>query len=156
MAKVVDDLSTYQLRTHYLVYSSIHRIFASSGRRFGTAEERAKMQLFLPLGGYAKAMGFSHQEWENPQILNHIWHGLFSDGLIEGTWQFGPIGSLKSAFPEAPSSGILCQPSALGAELLMWAFGHGDVPLEHLLSGALDLSINDLPNGVPGAIAVKT
>ena len=156
VAKVVDNLSTYQLRTHYLIYSSIANLFATSGRRFGTGKDRAQMKVFLPLEGYANAMGFSQEEWNNPQILNHVWHGLMSDGLIEGRWQFGDQRSLRSIFAGAPSAGIVCHPSALGAELFLWALGHGNVPLEHLLSGTLDATIEGLPDGVPGAIAVKT
>ena len=156
VAKVVDNLSTYQLRTHYLIYSSIANLFATSGRRFGTDQDRAQMQVFLPLEGYANAMGFSQEEWNNPQIMNHVWHGLLSDGLIEGRWQFGDQRSLRSIFAGAPSDGIVCCPSALGAELFLWALGHGNVPLEHLLSGTLDATIEGLPDGVPGAIAVKT
>ena len=156
VAKVVDNLSTYQLRTHYLIYSSIANLFATSGRRFGTDQDRAQMQVFLPLEGYANAMGFSQEEWNNPQIMNHVWHGLMSDGLIEGRWQFGDQRSLRSIFAGAPSDGIVCHPSALGAELFLWALGHGNVPLEHLLSGTLDATIEGLPDGVPGAIAVKT
>ena len=75
---------------------------------------------------------------------------------IEGRWQFGNQRSLRSIFAGAPSDGIVCHPSALGAELFLWALGHGNVPLEHLLSGTLDATIEGLPDGVPGAIAVKT
>lgn len=114
------------------------------------------MQLFLPFEGYADAMGFSQAEWDNPQILRHIWHGLHSDGLIGPRWRFGAQDQLRSAFAAAPSDGILCQPSVLGAELFLWALGHGHVPLDHLLSGALDVSFDDLPDGVPEAIAAKT
>ena len=95
------------------------------------------MQVFLPLEGYANAMGFSQEEWDNPQIMNHVWHGLLSDGLIGRRWQFGDQGSLRSIFAGAPSAGIVCQPSALGAELFLWALGHGNVPLEHLLSATI-------------------
>ena len=156
VAKVVDNLSTYQLRTHYLIYSSIANLFATSGRRFGTTQDRVQMQVFLPFAGYFNAMEFSQEEGNNPQMLAHVWHGLFSDGLIDGPWQFGNQRSLRSIFAGAPSDGIVCHPSALGAELFLWALGHGNVPLEHLLSGTLDATIEGLPDGVPGAIAVKT
>ena len=25
-------------------------------------------------------MGFSQEEWNNPQLLHHVWHGLMPDG----------------------------------------------------------------------------
>ena len=156
MAKLVDNLSTYQIRTHYLLYSSIANLFAKSVRRFATDQDRVQMQIFLPIEGYATSMGFSQEEWDNPQILQHIWHGLLSDDLIEGRWQFGNQLSLKPIFAGVPGDGIVCCPSSLGAELFLWAFGHGNAPLEQLLSGALNADVDGLPNGVPGALAAKT
>ena len=102
------------------------------------------------------SMGFSQEEWDNPQIMQHIWHGLHSDDLIEGRWQFGDQESLKPTFAGAPGAGIVCHPSSLGAELFLWALGHGEAPLEHLLSGVLDTEVDDLPKGVSGAVATKT
>ncbi len=155
MAGLVDNLSTYQIRTHYLLYSSIAKLFSGSRSSFATDQDRGKMRIFLPMQGYATSMGFSQEEWENPQILSHIWHGLHSDGLIEGQWQFGSQQSLKAPFTGAPSDGIVCRPSSLGAELFLWAFGHGHAPLEYLLSTALDSCIDGLSKGVPGALKVK-
>ena len=155
MARLVDNLSTYQIRTHYLLYSSIAKLFSGSPNQFATDQDRAKMRIFLPIEGYATSMEFSQEEWNNPQILHHIWHGLHSDSLIEGQWQFGTQQTLKAIFAGAPSDGIVCQPSLLGAELFLWAFGHGRAPLEFLFSTALDSCIDGLPKGVPGAFATK-
>lgn len=87
--------------------------------------------------------------------MHHIWHGLDLDGLIEGQWRFGDQTSLKAIFLAAPASGIVCQPSALGAELFLWAFGYGKSPLESLFSTDLDTAVDDLPSIVPGAVATK-
>ena len=84
MAKVVDNLSTYQLRTHFLLYSSIAAVFANSDIRFHTGSDRVRMRIFLPGHGYFSSMGFSQDEWDNPQILDHIWHGIHADGLVKG------------------------------------------------------------------------
>ena len=113
------------------------------------------MQVFLPIQGYTESMMFSHEEWDNPQIMHHIWHGLFSDNLIEGNWRFGPQETLKGIFARAPGPGIVCTPSALGAELFLWALGYGNSPLEHMLSGVIDVAVEDLPKVVPGAIATR-
>ena len=155
LTRVVDNLSAYQIRTHYLLYSTIATLFSSSGKRLGTSEDHEQLQVFLPFEGYADSMMFSQEEWDNPQILHHIWHGLSSDDLIEGEWRFGPQKTLKRMFKKVPSPGIVCMPSALGAELFLWAFGYGDSPLEHIFSGAIDVGVKDLPKVVPGAIATK-
>ena len=100
-------------------------------------------------------MMFSQKELANHQILRHIWHGLSSDGLIENEWQFGSQEVIKKQFANAPEDGIVCQPSAMGAELFLWAFGYGASPLEHMLSGQIDTAVNDMPNVVSGAVATK-
>ena len=156
MAKVVDNLSTYQIRTHYLLYSSIINLFSKAGKTFALAKDRVQMEVFLPSEGYATSMGFSQEERGNAQMMHHICHGLDSDDLIEDRWQFGDRESLRGIFAGAPDDGIVCLPSSLGAELFLWAFGHGDALLDYLLSGNLDAEVDGLPNGVPGAVATKT
>ena len=155
IAKVIDNLSTYQIRTHYLLYSTIASIFSRSGNQFGLSRNRAKMQVFLPFDGYATSMMFTEQEWGNPQVLSHIWHGLHADGLIESQWQYGNRKSLEKIFQGVPESGIISQPSSLGAELFLWAFGYGDKPINHILSGELNVDIDGLPNSVQGAVATR-
>ena len=93
VAKVVDNLSTYQLRTHYLIYSSIANLFATSGRRFGTDQDRTQMQIFLPGEGYANAMEFSQEEWNNPQMLTAVPLGPYENG--PGTPCAGMMGLVK-------------------------------------------------------------
>ena len=155
LMKTVDNLSAYQIRTHYLLYSTIATLFAKSGRRLGTGQDRRLLGVFLPLEGYAKCMMFSQKEWANPQILHHIWHGLGSDGLIENDWLFGDVEMVKSKFAGAPEGGIVCYPSALGAELFLWALGCGDSMLEHMLSGVVDTAMDGLPSVVPGSVPIK-
>ena len=155
LMKIVENLSTYQVRTHYLLYSTIANLFSNSGKRFGTSEDRTQLEVFLPLTGYVTSMTFSQKELDNPQILFHIWNGLYSDGLIESKWAFGRQEDIKKTFKNAPGDGIVCQPSGMGAELFLWAFGRGASPLEHMLSGQIDTAVNDIPNVVPGAVATK-
>ena len=151
LIKILDNLSTYQIRTHYLIYSTIAHLFSNSEKQFGLSENRAKMEVFLPFEGYFFSMAFTQAEWANPQILSHIWHGLYSDNLIENRWQYGSQENLQKIAEAVPGDGIICQPSALGAELFLWAFGYGDKPLNYVLSGDLKAEIDDLPSQVPGA-----
>ena len=90
-----------------------------------------------------------------PKIMHHIWHAPYSDGLIENQWIFGSQEAIKKKFANAPEHRVVCQPSAKGAELFLWAFGYGASPLEHMLSGQIDTAVKDLPNVVPGAIATR-
>ena len=148
MIKVVDGLTSYQMRTHYLIYSSLSHLFSNSGRRFAMMQDRVQMRMFLPAKEYIDSMDFTGDERSNPQMLHHIWHGLSSDGLIEGQWRFGGPEALRPLFPGAASDGFVCAPSTLGAELFLWAFGHGDVPLEELFTASIDTTLDGVPHGV--------
>ncbi len=153
--KILDNLSAYQIRTHYLLYSTIAHLFSNSGKEFGLSENRAQMQVFLPLESYVNSMAFTQPEWDNPQIFVHIWHGLSSDNLIANQWRSGDRETLQKIAKNVPGDGIICQPSTLGAELFLWGFGHGDKPLDYVLSGELKVEIDDLPSHILGAIGTK-
>ena len=155
LMKIVDNLSVYQIRTHYLLYSTIASLFSKSGKRLEFPEDRIQLQVFLPGTGYETSMMFSQKEWDNPQMMTHIWHGLSSDGLIENDWTFGSHEVIKKKFAKASEDGIVCQPSVMGSELFLWAFGYGASPIEHMLSGQIDTAVNDMPNGVLGAVATR-
>ena len=155
LAIILDRLSTYQIRSHYLIYSTISELFSNSENNFGLSENRNEMQFFMPIRDYAEAMGFTRQEWDNPQILGHIFHGLDTDGLIEKIWQFGNQESLKKFVENVPGDGIICTPSSLGVELFLWAFGHGNQKLEFLLIGDMLAEIEGIPKSISNAVAIK-
>ena len=155
LAKMIDSLSAYQIRSHYLIYSTISELFSNSGNSFHTQENRNKMQFFMPFQSYRDGMAFTRQEWDNPQISSHIFHGLSADGLIGDNWQSGNQDFLRKSLSGVSSGGSICTPTALGAELLLWAFGHGDKDLDFLLTGDFSPEIEGIPKSVPNAVVTK-
>ena len=155
LAKIIDNLSTYQIRSHYILYSTISEIFSNSKNSFGLSKNRKKMQLFLPFQDYFNAMEFTPQELSNPQILSHIFHGLRADGLIGNTWRFGSQEVLKPIFRNTPGDGIICTPSALGVELFLWAFGHGDQQLDFLINTGFSMDIQGIPKSISNAVGTR-
>ena len=155
LAKMIDNMSAYQLRSHYLIYSTISELFSNSGNSFNLTEARQKMQLFMSFQDYFESMEFTPPELGNPQILDHIFNGHATDGLIEGAWRYGPQESLKDLFSGVPSGGFICTPSALGAELLLWAFGYGDKHLNFLLTDDFSPEIEGILKSVPNALATQ-
>ena len=153
LAKIIDNLSAYQLRSHYLIYSTMSEVFSSSTNSFYLPENRRKMQLFMPLQDYYEAMLFTQQEWNDGEIINHICHGLDADGLID-TWAWGDQKHLKKMASNITGTGIICTPTALGAELLLWAFGYGDKTLDFLLTDDFSPEIEGIPRSVPNAEAL--
>ena len=154
IAKMIDNLSAYQIRSHYLIYSTISELFSNSGNSFDLPGSRRKLGLFMPFHGYCDAMAFTQQELDSRQIYGHIFHGFYTDGLIDNA-QWDSQENLKKTFSGVPSGGIICSPSALGAELLLWAFGHGDKDLDFLLTDEFSPEIEGIPKSVPNAIATK-
>lgn len=151
IAKIVDSLSTYQLRTHYLVYSTVRKLFAAKGLSMNM-NDRPKMQIFIPFSGYFAAMDFSAAEiGKVNSLLSHIFFGLHGDNLLEGHWQYGDRDSIKSLFAGANEGGIVCQPSSLGTEVFLWAFGQADMPLDYIFSPDLAASVVDMPEYIQGA-----
>ena len=155
IAKMIDNMSAYQLRTHFLIYSTISELFCSKENSFNMSEDRREMQVFFPLEVYIEAMAFTLQEWNNLQILNHIFHGLSSDGLIEDHWGFGNRKALATIASNVPGDGIVCTPTAQGEELFLWAFGYGDRDLNFLLTDRVVTEIEGIPSSIPNAVATK-
>ena len=155
LAKMIDNLSAYQIRSHYLIYSTIAELFSNNGNSFNTDENRRKMRLFIPSQDYLKAMEFTQQEWNDGHIVTHILHGLAADGFISDIWQFGGQEFLKKIVSGISSHGIICRPTTLGAELLLWAFGHSDKDLDFLLTDEFSPEIEGIPKSVPNAVATK-
>ena len=144
IAKMIDGLSVYQIRAHYLIYSAVAEVFGNDRHSFNMEEDRRAMQLFVGLEGFVAAMDLAEEELGSA-LLTHIFHGLSVDGLIEGRWQFGDQESLKGIIRNPPGDGFVCAPSALGAEVFLWACGHGDRPLDFLLSGGVTCAIEGVP-----------
>lgn len=155
LAKMIDNMSAYQLRSHYLIYSTISELFSNSGNSFRKHENRAKMRLFMPAEDYFMAMDFTQQESDNLQILDHIFNGLAADGLIYGTWSLGHKEFLNTIVSGIPSEGFICTPSALGAEMFLWAFGHGDKGGDFLLTDDFSSEIEGISKSVPNALATQ-
>jgi len=147
IGKILDGLSVYQIRSHYIVYTLVRKIFKDSGYLFNR-EDRHKMEIFIPWEIYTNAMQFD--ESENKQfisILNSTFFGLHKDDLIE-SFHYAPIETIKKDFPEAKDGGLVISPSASGAELYLWGYGFGDKDLSYILQ---DLNFEDIED-----IEVKT
>lgn len=152
MAKIVDGLSSYQIRTHYVIYSAVARLFSNDTHDLNYSQNRRNMQIFIPFEAYIRTMQFTDEEY-NDQLMAHIFNGLSNDGLIEEYWSFGSKAELERMGRSAPGDGILCRPSALGAELFLWAFGQGNRALNFMLTEDFCPTIEGVPRLAPDAVA---
>ncbi len=68
----------------------------------------------------------------------------------------GPQESMAKFYSEAKTEGIVCQPSALGAEIYLWAFGRAEHVLDHMFTNEFEPTIEGLPQIIPGCSATKS
>lgn len=150
IGKILDGMSIYQIRSHYIVYSFVRKLFKDSGYAFNQ-NDRPKMQIFIPWDSYIASMQFEEGELAQlGSIVNHAFFGLNTDDLIE-TFQYGQEEDIKKHCPEATGGGLLVSPSAFGAELYLWGYGLGNKDLAHILNDNEFEDLQDIPlitNGV--------
>lgn len=144
IGKILDGLSVYQIRTHYIVYTMIRKLFKDSDYKF-YYDDRPRMEIFIPWDSYVGAMEFSESEMDQfNSILSHSFFGLNTDDLIE-TFQYGPEDHIKKLYAEAQGGGIIVSPSAFGAELYLWGYGQGDKDLAFILNDDEFIDMKVLP-----------
>ena len=154
IAKILDGMSTYQIRSHYVIYSLIKKIFSDSGYMYNQ-DDRHKMQLFIPMHIYIASMQFDGKELQQfGAILNHALFGLNNDDLIEG-FQYGPQEHIKKHFSDASADGIVVAPSAFGAELYLWGYGRGSQDLSYALNAKELIDLPDVPIYLEGVAAAN-
>jgi hypothetical protein len=108
IAKLIDNLSNYQLRAHYIVYRSIKDIFQNSGIS-PNMDGRAKLRIYLPMTEFIDAMQFSPSELSKLNtIISHTFFGLHAENLIENHFEYGPIERMQAILPTASDGGVVC------------------------------------------------
>lgn len=136
---LVSRLSTYQIRSHYILYTVVRDLFIGSELRIATTAGRLKMRTFVPFSTYLPAMAFEGVEAEKWNILmGHVIWGLCKEDLIGDAFATGSVENLKQFF-KAPAPGIVFEPSAIGAELFLWAQGRSEVNTDAFLSPTMEL-----------------
>jgi hypothetical protein len=154
IGKILDNMSVYQIRSHYLVYSIIRKLFKDSKYLFNQ-EDRHKMEIFIPWAIYLNAMQFNEKENEQfTSILNNTFFGLNKDSLI-GTFYYGPVEHIQKNYADAKEGGIVVSPSALGAELYLWGYGFGDKELSFILGDANFEDLEDIPITIDRVLTSK-
>jgi hypothetical protein len=137
-AALVGRLSTYQIRSHFIFYSLVRKVF--SGKAFNLAAEgRNECEIFVPLSLFVSAMEFGTTEAPEA-LLPHVLFGLQRESLIEANFQYGPVDTIRRRYAQADSDAIIVTPSALGAELFLWAHGLGNLGINLLLDPKVSIT----------------
>ena len=133
---LIARLSTYQLRIHFLFYKSLINHCKGEKVNFDDWEARCKLRLHIPMNTLIDAMNFSDNELKNMSniIRNAIW-GLSNENLI-GNFSYGEAAFyvVESTEKEVLKEGFIFEPTIVGIELIMWAYGYGQTDISEIFS----------------------
>ena len=147
--ELLGRLSTYQIRSHYIIYTIMKRLYDGGGLNVGIDMDRKRMRTYIPASTYIIAMEFC--EKENPSlILEHVIYGLVKEQLIGADFAIGSPKSLPTYFKEDMEPGFIIEPSGLGIELYLWAHGRSDLTMQEFLNKDIQFTVNLDINISPG------
>ncbi len=140
---VIRELSTYQLRMHYLIYWSIKRLLDKSNLNVAMGDDVMRMRIFVP--GRLIDTAFAESSTAKDVLDMHALVGLARHDLIESSWWGGgPAEAFLSSETPMDEDGYFVTPTKFGVELFLWAHGYSDVHVSDYL--AENVVIDDLPD----------
>lgn len=122
---MVKELSTYQLRLHYVFYTLIKRIFNGKELSLQIDTDRGQMGIFIPEDVYKTALEFGEHEEENI-IEIHCLEGLARQRLIIEDTAYGDKENVQKIFKNAQQPGMIMRPTVPGTALFLQALGYAD------------------------------
>lgn len=136
---LLSGLSTYQIRTHYIFYTSLLRAFRPLNLIIYPGIDRDFMYIYIPTSIYYSVMELDLEfpsDDDKINILAHAMNGLKRADLIAnftyGNKDIFLQDKIKYRFPEFPvkeeqlaEHGITFKPTPGGMELYIWAHGLG-------------------------------
>lgn len=139
---LIASLSTYQIRTHYILYTLLRRALVNYDSVIYPGTDRAVMCIYIPTSAYNSTMGLGQDlsdESEAINILAHSMNGLRRFHLVEnftyGAKEIFLQEGIKYKFSEFPirenqlaAHGITFVPTPGGMELYFWVHGLGHYP----------------------------
>ncbi len=153
---LISRLSTYQIRTHYIFYHMVKDLFNGTSLNSGISDNRRKMETYLPFEIYLTAMEFDRLELKKSQALfDHTMYGLNKESLIEDGFKYGSKEHVAKFFKNATKPGVIFQPSILGIELFLWAYGKSDLTGNDFFKTANQFEIDSSINIAPGYMKTK-
>jgi hypothetical protein len=135
LSDLVNRLSAYTLRTHYILYLAARKTtppiatrWKAAGRELniGNSSEVRMAATFVSFEAYNKAMAFEPFE-DSMGATMHAYYTLLKEQLITD-WSAGDVEHLKTEYNNVTEPGIVFLPSVPGIELFLWAHGKGRKP----------------------------
>ncbi|WP_186082934.1 MULTISPECIES: hypothetical protein [Burkholderia] len=135
-AQIVQSMSVYQLRLHYLFYYLMWQL--AKGRQLGLSSYvgRYEMEIIIPVEIYSHTFSATDPGKEEP-IIAHALAGLTRQELIEDRWIFSGPQQMQQSKIETTSHAFFITPTISGIELFVWAHGRGEDGMQAFLDTTL-------------------
>ena len=145
-ASLIRQLSTYQIRLHYLCYYCVRRLWLGKEFAAQVGYDSENLAVVISSGLYLSAM--EHAETEDPKtVYAHSLIGLDGHRLIRPRFLPTPLTRVEKAVAGPSDYSIDFVPTWRGASLFMWATGHGDSPTTALFDPDVDIGEPLVPMG---------
>jgi hypothetical protein len=143
---VIRQLSTFQLRAHYLLYWSIKALLDGKDLSALSFDDPPRMRMFLPLAFLRENELFATSSDEHV-LVTHILNGLARHDLAGPGWWGGEQDTVRAGEPRLESeSGYFVTPTAFGVELFLWAHGLASLDVSAFLSSRVVFQpLRDVP-----------
>jgi len=143
LLSLLRTMSTYQIRTHYILYNILRSVFLDCEFNIQIVSEAQKLAIFVPIEVYNNAMEFSDSENVNI-ILPHSLNALALNNLIAPNFYwFGDQNFLLKNFPDNQAirgPGLIVAPSPIGAELYLAVQGKREYMVNEFFSSECSLT----------------
>ncbi len=152
---LVSRLSTYDLRTHCIVYSEVIRLLRSSDLNIQKGVDVIQQAtIFVPFEAYNAAMKFGDNEDPN-NIFSSVIYNLDREKLI-APMAWGDIEHLAKHFRDVPAQGFVFNPTPFGMTLFLWALGLGHLHANDAFSKDFKMpTISDLETNTEAVITSR-
>lgn len=145
---VIKELSTFQIRLHYLFYMLVKQIFDGKGLNIQIATDCQKMEILIPDYVMIGAMEIGGQ-YNAFYILGESIEGLARHNLVNRVFTLGDREFIKKIYEKAEHGGVILRPSPFGASLFLWVSGYPNVLPNGLLEEqvTVDEAVIDIMTG---------
>lgn len=149
-ARLVSDLSSYQIKTHYIFYTLLRKTFLEYDSIISPGTDRRLMYIYIPTEVYFSAMDTEIDLTEDITILTHSVNGLQRNDLLTNH-MYGSkndflaknirnkVSKLRIKEEILCEHGIIFEPTPSGMELYLWAHGISQVPHQSFLSNIIKI-----------------
>jgi hypothetical protein len=157
LAALVGRLSTYEIRSHYLLYAHAQRRLAGTYVNFGRDTERqAQARVYVPMSVWINGMEFGSDEVGMiGDIIGDSIQGLLREDLIEIPFGYGGSDVLGVVgFAGEGMAGLAAQLTPVGVQLFVWAHGVRAAPYSRFADPDSEFSMPGMPELEAGSMSI--